>query len=121
MHAGFAHALKQPFTEHRVKAAQRQVFTQGQGSLAAQAVQHPGEFHRDIPGTDHQCSFRTGLQLKKPVTGDAELRARQVRHLRVAAGGDDDVRRGVCVVIDLQGVRGGESRLARDVCDPGGG
>ena len=85
------HHFNQRIDNQRVKAAQRRVFTYEQVRFCAQAVNHAGQFHRNVSRANNGNAFWQGRQFEETVGVDAVFHARDVRVARTTTGGDQDV------------------------------
>ncbi|MNZ91902.1 hypothetical protein D3C78_1109060 [compost metagenome] len=84
-----------------VEAAQEQVAAVQQRGLGAQALEDPGKLHGDITAADHQHALGQILEVERLVGADRQLLARNVRDLRPAASGNEDVLGAVALAIDF--------------------
>lgn len=100
-----AQFVAQVLTHAAVEAAQEQVATVEQGGLGAQAVEDRGELYGDVAAADHQHAARQALEEERLVGGDRVFLARNLRHLRPAAGGDENVPGAEALAVHLDAVR----------------
>ncbi|MCY1425896.1 hypothetical protein D9M71_417020 [compost metagenome] len=99
-------------THAAVEAAQEQVAAIQQGGLRAQTMEDRGEFHGDVAAADHQHAARQLFEEECLVGADRMFLAGDVRNLRPAAGGDEDVGGAEALAIDLYRVRIANARMA---------
>ena len=90
-----AHLAGERVADQRVELRQHAVLHGQQADLGAERPQHSGQFYADVTAADDGDPRRLLGQCEEAVRGDAELGTRQWRHDRLAAGGDDNVRRAV--------------------------
>lgn len=88
-----------------VEAAQEQVATVEQGGLGAEPVEDRGELDGDVAAADHQHAARQALEEERFVGGDRVFLAGNVRHLRPATGGDENVLGAETLAVHLDVVR----------------
>ena len=93
--AALAHRRRDGVAEITVEAAQDLLAAVELGHRGAEAVHDAGELAGDIAAADDEHPFRLGLEVEDLVRGDAELGAGDRRHVRVAAGGDQEVAGGI--------------------------
>ena len=97
------HLLHQRLAQQRIEAAEQALAAQDDRDLAAQSVQHARQLHGDVAGADDGHLARLRLQLEEAVGGDSIACARDIRHDRASAGGDDHVVGAVALAPDLDG------------------
>ncbi len=111
------HHLDQRVDDQRVKAAQRRVFTHEQVRFRPQAVNHAGQFNRNVTCAHNGNAFWQSRQLEEPVGVDTVFRARNVRVARTAAGGDQDTIGGDRLAVHFDRLRIHETGKAADHVD----
>src|SRR5699024_1291411 len=84
-----------------IEATQKQIATVKQRGLRTQAMEDGGELHRDIATTDHQHTLRQLFEVERLVGSNGMLGAGNVRLLRPASGGDQDMPGAIALPIDL--------------------
>ncbi|MCY1174121.1 hypothetical protein D9M73_143100 [compost metagenome] len=112
VHALPAQFVAQVLAHAAVEAAQEQVAAIQQGGLRTKAMEDRGEFHGDVAAADHQHAAWQLFEEERLVGADRVFLAGDVRNLRPAAGGDEDVGGAEALAIDLHRVRVANARVA---------
>ncbi len=120
-HALGLHFAHQRLAQHRVEVGQQMILADEQLDLGAELMKRARQLAGDIAAARDRDALRPPLELKKSVRRDAQLRSRQRRHDRYAAGGDHDVRRREALAVRFQGMRIDEPGRALHVLDALGG
>lgn len=100
-----AQFVAQMLADAAVEAAQEQVATVEQDGLGAEPVEDRGELDGDVAAADHQHAARQALEEERFVGGDRVFLAGNVRHLRPATGGDENVLGAEALAVHLDAVR----------------
>ncbi len=85
------HHLNQRLDDHRIKTAQRRVFTHEQVSFCAQAINHTSQFNGDVACANNGYTFWQRWQLKETIRINTVFHARNVRMARTPAGGNQNM------------------------------
>mmetsp|Transcript_23521 Transcript_23521/g.50331 ORF Transcript_23521/g.50331 Transcript_23521/m.50331 type:complete len:293 (-) Transcript_23521:687-1565(-) len=89
------HFIIQRLRDHVVEVPQRPPLSNHKRRVRPQRLQHPRQFHRDVPRSNHHGLSREGLQFKEPVRvdgvpGDGPVRPPR-RHRGVPSRGEEDM------------------------------
>src|SRR5690606_28583583 len=104
------HLVAQVHAQAFIEAAQEEVAAIQQRGIGPQAMEDGGEFDGDVATTHHQDTLGQLLQVEGLVGTDGMFDARDVRQLRPAARGDQDMARAVAAPIHL------DTRAAQQAC-----
>ena len=115
----FLHLLSQYPPQIGIELAQQLLATIDQRGVHTQAIENGGEFHRDIPTTDHHRTTRQLRQRKGFVGGDRQICTRKIRSRWPAAGGQQNVARRDATACHLHAMRSAERGTALQYLHPG--
>ena len=85
------HHFDQRFRDHRVKAAQRRMFTHKQMRFRAEAVNHARQFHGDVTRANNRHALWQSRKGEEAIRINTVFHARNIRVARTTAGGDQNM------------------------------
>lgn len=95
-----------------VEAAQEQLAAVQQRGFRSQPLEDAGKFHGDITAADHQHTLGQVFEEEGLVGADRQFLARDVRNLRPATGGDQNMLGAVALAVDFHFMGTGQPGVA---------
>ncbi|MNY29801.1 hypothetical protein D3C86_1638650 [compost metagenome] len=109
--AALAQLVAQVLAHRAVEAPQEQLAAIEQRGLGAEAVENRGELHGDIATANHQHPLGQLFEEEGFIRADGMLMPRNLRDMRPAAGGDEDVFGAVTLTAQLHAMRIEQARM----------
>ena len=95
-----------------IEAAQEEFSPVELRDLDTKAVKDPGKLRSDVPATDDDDAPGQFVEEEALVRRDGMIPARNVRNVRPASGGDENVRGAETLVVDVHFMGTGEAGVA---------